>query len=108
MVIVVTTTYFPSESSAEVGKKYIEQVKKFPPDRSLEKLLVPVAVKTTKKGMKGITVAEVKDGKFKEYIARSYANLLGYFEIKGYRVEIEVYMSGVEALPLVGLKMPEL
>ena len=109
MVIVVSTTYFPSDKCAEVGKKYLEQVKKFPVDRSLEKSLVPVAVKSTKDGMKAISVAEVKDGKFKEYMARIYANLLDYFEgIEGYRVEIEVYMSGVEALPIVGLKMPDL
>ena len=108
MVIVVTTTYFPSEKCADVGKKYLEQVKKFPLDRSLEKALVPVAFKTTKDGMKAITVAEIKDGKFKEYMTSAYANILDYFAIQGYRVEIEVYMSGVEALPLVGLKMPEL
>ena len=108
MVLVVATTYFPAEKSTEVGKKYLEVVKKFPTDRSIDKPIVPVAVRTTSKGMKAISVSEVKDGKFKEYMKRFYQNILEYFEIEGYKVDFEVYMSGAEALPLVGLEMPEI
>ena len=50
---------------------------------------------------------EVKDGKFKEYMKRFYQNILEYFDIEGYKVDFEVFMSGAEALPLVGLEMPE-
>ena len=104
----MSTTYFPAGKSAEVGKKYLEVVKKFPVDRSIEKLILPVAVRTTTNGMKAISIAEVKDGKFKEYMKRFYQNILEYFDIEGYTVDFEVFMSGVEALPLVGLEMPEL
>jgi hypothetical protein len=37
----------------------------------------------------------------------AYKQILIYSEIEGYKAEMEFYLSGVEALPLVGLKMPE-
>ena len=107
MVIVVATTYFPAGKSAEVGKKYLEVLKKFPTDRSIDKPILPVGVRTTSNGMKAISVTEVKVGKFKEYMKRFYQNILEYFDIEGYKVDFEVFMSGAEALPLVGLEMPE-
>ena len=103
----MTTTYFPVASSAKVGKKYVEVLKKFPVDRSIEKLILPTAIKTTHNGWKAISITEVKDGKFKEYMKRFYRNVLGYLEIEGYKVDFEVFMSGAEALPLVGLEIPE-
>ncbi|MFX0031381.1 MAG: hypothetical protein ACFE8V_12265 [Promethearchaeota archaeon] len=108
MVIVLATTYFPADKSTEVGKKYLEVLKKFPTDRSIDKPILPVAVRTTSRGMKAISVTEVKDGKFKEYMKRFYQNILEYFDIEGYKVDFEVFMSGAEALPLVGLEMPEI
>ncbi|MFX0019507.1 MAG: hypothetical protein ACFFAK_05815 [Promethearchaeota archaeon] len=104
----MSTTHFPANRSSEVGKKYLEVVKKFPTDRSLEKVILPVAVRTTTNGMKAISIVEVKDGKFKEYMKRFYQNILEYFDIEGYTVDFEVFMSGAEALPLVGLEMPEI
>jgi len=108
MVVVVSTSYFPVAKSAEVGKKYLEVLKKYPPDRTLSKVILRVAVRVTPDGMKAFTISEVKDGKFKEYISLVYEQILLYSDIEGYRSEVEVYMSGTEALPLVGLEMPEL
>ena len=108
MVVVVSTTYFPAGKSAEVGKKYLEVLKKYPPDRTIAKVILPVAVRVTSDGMKAISISEVKDGKFKEFMRLVYEQILLYSEIEGYRSDVEVYMSGIEALPLVGLEMPEL
>jgi len=107
IVIVLTTTYFPVNKSAEVGKKYLKVLKKFPIDKSLEKLILPTAVRTTKKGIKAISIVEVKDGKFKAYMKRFYQDILEYFEIEGYKVDFEVFMSAAESLALIGLGMPE-
>jgi hypothetical protein len=68
---------------------------------------VPVGVKITPEGMKSFVVSEVKEGKLREFLERVYKQVLIYSKIEGYRSNVEVYMSGVEALPLVGLKMPE-
>jgi len=108
MVIVVTTSYFPAGKSAEAGKVYLEVDKKFPRDKTVSKLLLPVAVKITPEGMKSISMSEVKEGKIREFLERVYEQVLIFSKnIEGYRGDIEVFMSGVEALPLVGLKMPE-
>ena len=108
MVLVMSTSYFPASKSNEVGKKYIEITKKYPADRSLSKVVIPVAVRITPNGMKAFTISEVKEGKFKEFMNRVYQQILEYSEIEGYRSEVEIFMSGTEAMPLVGLKMPEL
>lgn len=103
----MSTSYFPAAKSAEVGKKYLEVVKKYPPDRSISKIILRVAVRITPDGMKAFTISEVKEGKFNEYMKLAYEQILLYSDIEGYRSEIEVYMSGAEALPLVGLEMPD-
>ena len=108
MVIVMTTSYFPAGKSAEAGKVYLEVDKKFPRDKTVSKLLLPVAVRITPEGMKSISMSEVKEGNIREFLERVYEQVLIFSKnIEGYRGDIEVFMSGVEALPLVGLKMPE-
>ena len=106
--MVVSTSWFPTSKSAEVGKKYLEVLKQFPRDKTISKVIVPVGVRTTSDGMKSFTISEIKEGKLKEYMDLAYKQILIYSEIEGYKAEMEFYMSGVEALPLVGLKMPEL
>ena len=108
MVMVVSTSWFPASKSSEVGKKYLEVLKQFPRDKTISKVIVPVGVRTTTEGMKSFTISEVKEGKLKEFMDRVYKQILIYSEIEGYKTEMEFYLSGVEALPLVGLKMPEL
>ena len=108
MVMVVSTSWFPTSKSAEVGKKYLEVLKQFPPNKAISKVLIPVGVRTTPDGMKSFSISEIKEGKLKEFMNLAYKQILIYSEIEGYRTEMEFYMSGIEALPLVGLEMPEL
>jgi len=104
----MSTSYFPADKSEEVGKKYLEIRKKYPPDRSISKLILAVGVRVTPEGMKAIGISEVKEGKFNEFMKLLYEQVLLWSEIEGFRMDHEVFMSGAEALPLVGLKMPEL
>jgi hypothetical protein len=108
MVMVVSTSWFPASKSTEVGKKYLEVLKQFPPDKTISKLIVSVGVRTTTDGMKAFSISEVKEGKLKEFMNLAYKQILIYSEIEGYKTEMEFYMSGAEALPIVGLEMPEL
>jgi len=107
MVMIVTTTWFPTGKSSEVGKKYLEVLKQFPPDKTIAKVIVRVGVRTTKEGMKSFSIFEIKEGKLKEFMDIAYKQILMFSEIEGYRSEMEFYMSGAEALPLIGLEMPE-
>ena len=105
--MIVTTTWFPTGKSSEVGKKYLEVLKQFPPDKTIAKVIVRVGVRTTKDGMKSFSIFEIKEGKLKEFMDIAYKQILMFSEIEGYRSEMEFYMSGAEALPLIGLEMPE-
>ena len=108
MVMVVSTSWFPTSKSSEVGKKYLEILKQFPPDKTISKLIVTVGVRTTPDGMKAFSISEIKEGKLKEFMDIAYKQILIYSEIEGYKTEMEFFMSGAEALPLVGLEMPDL
>ncbi len=99
-------SWFPHSKSGAVGKKFIEERKKFPPDRTISKDVL-IAVNATEKGMHTISAHEVKDGKEKEALLRISEIALIYTDIEGLRYSINTYMSAVEAMPLLGLKAPE-
>ena len=99
-------SWFPHGKSEAVEKKYIEERKKFPPDRTISKQVLGV-VNATEKGMHTISAHEVKDGKEKEAMLRISEVALMYTDIEGLRYSIKVYISTVEAMPLLGLKAPE-
>jgi len=108
MPIVVIHTQWPHSASEEVGKSYLEVMKKYPADRSLYKPTLSACVKATKKGFKGLAIDEVKEGKLQETLDLVYRWMLMFGNlVKGLKYEIEVFMAGVEAMPMIGLKMPE-
>ena len=108
MPIVLIHTLWPHSSSANVGKGYIEVMKKYPADRSLYKPVLAACVRATKDGFKGVVAHEVKEGKLQETLDLVYRRMLMFGDlVKDLKYEVEVFMSGVEAMPMVGLKMPE-
>ncbi|MHA2399163.1 MAG: hypothetical protein ACXADU_09765 [Promethearchaeota archaeon] len=107
MVLVMATSHFPASKSEEVGNKFLEMLKKYPPDTTLGRVVLRAAVRITDDGWKSIQISEIKEGKFKEFMTNAYERVLEWTKIEGYRTELEVFMSGTEALPLIGLKMPE-
>jgi hypothetical protein len=107
MVLLVTTIWVPASKAIEVGKKFLEVSSKYPDDPSSGKSVLRVAVKTTKDGIKTMGITEIVKGKVEEVLANANEQMLLYSEIEGLRYKIETWMSGTEALPLVGLKMPK-
>jgi len=108
MVIVMTTVWFPHAKASEAGKLFIEASKKFPNDRSLSKRLLDNAVAATKEGYKVVIADEIKEGKLKEYFKQTNEQLLFFAEgIEGYKYQIEVMSSLIEAMGIMGLKPPE-
>jgi hypothetical protein len=107
MVYIIVTSWFPANKAKEVGKKVIEAASKYPPDRTLTKTVLQGGMRATKDGLKLYVINEVKEGKYKEAIAHISKTMLFYAEIEGFKYEIETLMSAVEAMPLIGLKMPE-
>ncbi|MFX0039006.1 MAG: hypothetical protein ACFFCY_01695 [Promethearchaeota archaeon] len=108
MPMVIIHTQWPHSEAEAVGKAYLEVMKKYPVDKSLYKAAVPSCVKATKKGFKALAVDDVKEGKLQETLDLVYRRMLMFGNlVKNLKYEIEVFMSGVEAMPMIGLKMPE-
>ena len=107
MVIVLTTTRFPVSKGREVSERYIEVEKEFPPDRSLSKVILRLAARIDGDEIEGIGLSEVKEGKYEEFLKRMMKMTLKYADIEGFSSKSEVFLSGVDALPMVGLEMPE-
>ena len=108
MPIVVISTQWPHSATEEVGKAYIEVMKKYPVDKSLYKATLSACAKATKEGFKALAIDTVKEGKLQETLELVYRRMLMFGNlVKSLKYEIEVYMSGTEAMPMIGLKMPE-
>jgi len=108
MPIVVILSQWPHSASEEIGKAYIEVMKKYPVDKSLYKPTLSACVKATQEGFKGLAIDDVKEGKLQETLDLVYRRMLMFGNlVKSLKYEIDVYMSGTEAMPMVGLKMPE-
>ena len=104
----MTTVWFPHAKASDAGKLFIEASKKFQDDKSLSKRLLNNAVAATKEGYKVVIADEIKEGKLKEYLAQANEQLLFFAEgIEGYKYQIEVMSSLIEALDILGLKPPE-
>ena len=103
----MTTIWLPHAKASEAGKVYLEALKKFPEDRSLAKDLLNNAVAATKEGYKIVSANEIKEGKLKEFLVLLNKQLIFFAEaIEGYKFQIEVMSSLVEAMDVLGLKLP--
>ncbi|MHA1508659.1 MAG: hypothetical protein ACTSO6_08155 [Promethearchaeota archaeon] len=107
MVYIFSTVWFPPTKGEEVGKKFLEIAKKFPPDKSLGKTVFPGALMRTESGIKSISMFEVKEGKLEAALERVNKVLAAYSEIEGVNSTLVTMASLAEALELVGLKAPE-
>ena len=102
----VTEGWFPANKGAEVGKVYLEAMKKFPDDKSIVKPIVRGAFWAAKEGMHSLTVSSIKPGKVKEAMDLATNRMLMLSSIEGYVYITHIAYDLVEAMPLVGLTAP--
>lgn len=107
MPYVIATTWYPTHKTTEVAQRYFEMLEKYPPDDSLGEGVVPVAVTTTPQGIKTMGITDVKEGKLEEALSRSRESMVMFHDIEGFEYSIEVYMTVVEALAMIGMSLPE-
>lgn len=101
---IMVTTWYPMKVAEKVGKKYLESLKN-PLDKDIVKrILTASAMK--KEGIRGIVFYEVKPGKVAEANLEISKRILQFSDIEGFRGEIETLSTAAEALPLIGLEMP--
>jgi hypothetical protein len=109
MVLIVTQTWYLVSQAENVAKAYLEAMKKYPVDRSLAKPIVQSAVKIEKEGIHAIAISSVKEGKVKEAMDLITKRLLILAKgVESLRTSMDVYYDLAEAMPLIGLKAPEM
>jgi len=107
MVYIVTKLWYPPEKAPEVGKIYLETMKKYPVDKSLEKQVVTAAFYATPEGIHAFAVATIK-GSVKDTLQLANKRLLMMSAgVEGLRYEFNICLDLGEAMPLVGLEAPE-
>ena len=107
MVYIIITNKFPATKAKEVGKTYLEQFKKYPPDKSLETQVFRGAIKSDEDGITTIGITEPKEGKMKEFLRRLADGMAMYHDIEGFKYKIEVWYNVFEAMEVLGMKAPE-
>ena len=101
---IMVTTWYPMKAAEKVGKKFLESLK-VPLDKAILKRVLS-ASSMKKEGIKGTVIYEVKPGKVAEANLEVSKRILNFSGIEGFRGEIEILSTAAEALPLIGLEMP--
>jgi hypothetical protein len=110
MTYIVISSWYPSHKNDEVVKKYLEVLKKYPPNKVPGKLIIPVAVSTSKKGIKTMRVIETKMDDAQEYAdaSRMLGDMMAEFlDIEGYEYSIRNWSTIGEAMRTVKRESPE-
>jgi hypothetical protein len=98
---------FPFEKAPECGEKYLEALKKYPPDENLATEVVPTTVKSTLKGNTSLRIWDVKEGKLEESITYMARFLSVFRGIEGFSPSIDVYFKAEEAMANIGMSIPD-
>ena len=106
MPYIFVEAWYPTDIVTEVADKYMEILKEFPFDRSLGKETIPVAATTTKKGVRILSIMEVKEGKLQEAITWVGNRMFGFQSIKGFEYKTRIWSTVVEALQPLGMTFP--
>jgi len=106
MGYLVVRTRWPSESTPEVLKMAIENVKKYPADDSLGEAVVPNAISAGLKGYKTFSVTLYKEGKLEELQRRLMASMTMYAPIHGFEYKFETWATVEEAYGAIGQTPP--
>ena len=103
MPYIITRIWYPPSKADEAAKKYLEVMEKYPPDESLGKLVVPVAISSTKDGLEGLSITEVEGGKLGDVFNRTVTMMVEFRNIEGFNYEIKAWSTAEEALERIGL-----
>lgn len=107
MPYIWVTAWYPSHIRDEVIKKWVESRRKFPEDPSLSEIVVSVANKSTKDGVKVVSIAKVKEGKLQEALTRTGRTMIMFQDIEGFEYKTELYATIEESMEALGVKMPD-
>jgi hypothetical protein len=102
---VLVTVWFPGDKAIEVGKILVKSLAT--PFKFVKRVGEAPYATGTEAGMKAVTIYDIEDEKLGDGLREIARYLLQFVtSIPGYRYQIEVLATGVEALSMVGLKAP--
>ena len=106
MPYIFATSSYPTDLRDEVVEAYFKMLKEMPFDRSLGKEIIQVAVTTNPKGIKTLSISDVKEGKLTEALLWTSKRMAYFHLIKGHEYKVRVWNSIVEALDSIGVSLP--
>ena len=100
-MFVVTTVTYPTEKGVQVAKAFVKATEKpLPP---FIKRLHVLAAPGGQLGMKVLGIYEVEDAKLKEGLMEISKYFVNFYDVEGFRYDIEPMLTAAEALPLLGI-----
>ena len=108
MPYLVITSWYPSHKVPDVIKIYTEMLKKYPPNvlAKLGEYCVENAGSATEKGLKSMSIFDVKEGKLEEALKTARSALAMAQSIEGYEYTVEVWSTLTEAFDTLGMQVP--
>lgn len=107
MPYIFTTSSYPTDLRDEVVEAYFKMLKEMPFDKTLGKETIQVAVTTNPKGVKSLSIMNVKDEKLTEALLWTYKRMTYFQLIKGFEFKIRVWTTIVEALESINRSLPD-
>ena len=100
-MFLVTTVTYPPEKAVQVAKKFIKATEKpLPP---FIKRLHVLTGTGGQSGLRVVGIYEVEDAKLKEGLMEISKYYVQFYDIEGFRYDIEPMMPAAEAIPLLGM-----
>ena len=106
MPYLIMTSRYPSDKVPAVAERYLEVLAKYPHDESLSEQIVPVAMKSTHKGLKGMAISDIKEGQLDAAYTRAVNSMAMFQSVEGFEYSIDIYSKVDEAMASIGMDMP--
>jgi hypothetical protein len=110
MPYIIVSSWWPSHKGDEAVNKYLEVLKKYNQSKIPGKLIVPVAVTTTKNGVKTVRIREIKKDDaqgFADALTMTGEQMAEFQEIEGYEYKVRIWSTASEALASIKREGPE-
>jgi len=108
MPYLVMSSWYPSHKVSDVIKTFTEMLKKYPPSviAELGEILVNNAGTSSEKGLKNMSVYDIKEGKLEEALKIARSALAMFQPIDGYESKVEVWSTAAEGFEAIGMQVP--
>ena len=108
MVLMLNQVFFPPDQSSKVAQRYIEWLKKNPPDPTIGKTIC-IGVRSTEDGnILVIGIGDIVKGKVEESLKlNTQANIFMASGIEGFKYKTDVMLDYTEAYKILGMTAPE-